>query len=152
MEDDNITRSSRRRAGRACCACHRRKVRCDMVPEGIPCTNCRRDGDVCEPRRRQQKQRRNNVLSAHSKPNQGANAPPRSQEHDTEGERHRWPLLEVCVSGCMTGRLVDLFYLIASDDRRSPTGQWQNEPVQLEAFCYGFRCRSSMRGRRAIDE
>lgn len=63
-----------------------------MVPGGMPCTNCRREGDVCEPRHRQQKQKRNQLL-AHSAPDQAAFS--LSLVDHTEGESHSLPLFEV---------------------------------------------------------
>jgi hypothetical protein len=45
-----------RRASRACACCRTRKVRCDMVDVGHPCTNCRLDKYECEvPARRQRR-------------------------------------------------------------------------------------------------
>ncbi|PVH69031.1 hypothetical protein DL98DRAFT_661897 [Cadophora sp. DSE1049] len=37
----------RRRARKACVACHKRKVRCDVMSRGNTCTNCRLDGITC---------------------------------------------------------------------------------------------------------
>jgi len=37
----------RQRAANACIGCHSRKVRCDAVPFGSPCTNCKRDSKPC---------------------------------------------------------------------------------------------------------
>lgn len=48
-------RPVKRRASRACCCCRARKVRCDVVEHGSPCTNCRLDQVECivsESRRR----------------------------------------------------------------------------------------------------
>lgn len=48
-------RPVKRRASRACCCCRARKVRCDVVEHGAPCTNCRLDQVECivsESRRR----------------------------------------------------------------------------------------------------
>lgn len=42
-------RASRKRAWRACQHCHARKVRCDGVVNGFPCTNCRLDHYDCAP-------------------------------------------------------------------------------------------------------
>lgn len=39
--------SQPRRARVACEACHARKVRCDGVANGFPCTNCRLDSQPC---------------------------------------------------------------------------------------------------------
>lgn len=38
---------SKRRAARACLSCRNRKVRCDVVTGGHPCTNCRLDRIRC---------------------------------------------------------------------------------------------------------
>jgi hypothetical protein len=40
-------RSVKRRASRACHCCRARKVRCDVVESGTPCTNCRLDEVEC---------------------------------------------------------------------------------------------------------
>jgi hypothetical protein len=40
-------RSVKRRASRACHCCRSRKVRCDVVESGTPCTNCRLDEVEC---------------------------------------------------------------------------------------------------------
>ncbi|EXJ75372.1 uncharacterized protein A1O5_02068 [Cladophialophora psammophila CBS 110553] len=40
-------RAARRRASKACYSCRTRKVRCDVVERGVPCTNCRLDGVEC---------------------------------------------------------------------------------------------------------
>ncbi|KAL1966999.1 hypothetical protein VTN77DRAFT_3523 [Rasamsonia byssochlamydoides] len=40
-------RPIKRRASRACCCCRARKVRCDVVENGSPCTNCRLDQVEC---------------------------------------------------------------------------------------------------------
>ena len=48
-------RQIKRRASKACCCCRARKVRCDVVENGSPCTNCRLDEVECvvtESRRR----------------------------------------------------------------------------------------------------
>jgi len=37
----------KRRAAKACLSCRHRKVRCDVVTDGPPCTNCRLDGVNC---------------------------------------------------------------------------------------------------------
>lgn len=39
--------SVKRRASRACLVCRNRKVRCDVVQNGVPCNNCRLDGVSC---------------------------------------------------------------------------------------------------------
>ncbi|PGG95620.1 hypothetical protein AJ79_09945 [Helicocarpus griseus UAMH5409] len=43
----NTTRPVKRRASKACCCCRARKVRCDVVENGSPCTNCRLDEVKC---------------------------------------------------------------------------------------------------------
>ncbi|KAL1953727.1 hypothetical protein VTO42DRAFT_2326 [Malbranchea cinnamomea] len=40
-------RPIKRRASKACCCCRARKVRCDVVENGVPCTNCRLDEVEC---------------------------------------------------------------------------------------------------------
>ncbi|CAG8903028.1 unnamed protein product [Penicillium egyptiacum] len=40
-------RPVKRRASKACCCCRARKVRCDVVENGSPCTNCRLDQVEC---------------------------------------------------------------------------------------------------------
>lgn len=40
-------RAVKRRASKACQCCRSRKVRCDVVESGIPCTNCRLDEVEC---------------------------------------------------------------------------------------------------------
>lgn len=41
------SRPVKRRASKACCCCRARKVRCDVVESGAPCTNCRLDEVEC---------------------------------------------------------------------------------------------------------
>ncbi|EZF33974.1 hypothetical protein H109_03942 [Trichophyton interdigitale MR816] len=43
----NSARPVKRRASKACCCCRARKVRCDVVENGSPCTNCRLDDVEC---------------------------------------------------------------------------------------------------------
>ena len=47
-------KSRPRRAKWACCACHKRKVRCDALTQGTSCTNCKLDMKECviPPRRK----------------------------------------------------------------------------------------------------
>lgn len=40
-------RAAKRRSSRACLSCRCRKVRCDVVNGGVPCTNCRLDSVEC---------------------------------------------------------------------------------------------------------
>lgn len=40
-------KSVKRRAGKACQYCHVRKVRCSVIENGAPCTNCRLDEVEC---------------------------------------------------------------------------------------------------------
>ena len=54
MESIIVTHSSlempirtKRRAAKACWSCRSRKVRCDALHTGIPCTNCRLDRFEC---------------------------------------------------------------------------------------------------------
>ncbi|KLP10410.1 cutinase transcription factor 1 beta [Fusarium fujikuroi] len=48
----------RRRATKACLGCRERKVRCDVVICGPPCTNCYLDGKSCIITQRMNKRRR----------------------------------------------------------------------------------------------
>jgi hypothetical protein len=41
------TKSVKRRAAKACQCCRARKVRCNVVEHGAPCTNCRLDEVEC---------------------------------------------------------------------------------------------------------
>ncbi|KAF3484240.1 C6 transcription factor [Arthroderma uncinatum] len=43
----SAARPVKRRASKACCCCRARKVRCDVVENGSPCTNCRLDDVEC---------------------------------------------------------------------------------------------------------
>ncbi|KAF5010959.1 hypothetical protein FDECE_2922 [Fusarium decemcellulare] len=45
--DTNNDRACKRRASKACLSCRNRKVRCDLVSGGHPCTNCRLDTLDC---------------------------------------------------------------------------------------------------------
>jgi hypothetical protein len=45
--EHNKEQPSKRRAARACLSCRNRKVRCDVVNGGRPCTNCRLDNLTC---------------------------------------------------------------------------------------------------------
>ncbi|TFB00506.1 hypothetical protein CCMA1212_007793 [Trichoderma ghanense] len=55
---------TRLRASHACTVCRIRKVRCDVVVTGFPCTNCRLDSASCKvmPRKRKWEQRVKRVL------------------------------------------------------------------------------------------
>lgn len=48
------TQQVRRRAAKACSTCHARKVKCDVIQVGIPCTKCTRHEFPCsiEPRKK----------------------------------------------------------------------------------------------------
>lgn len=47
--DDNTAseRPWKRRSTKACLSCRNRKVRCDVVTNAVPCTNCRLDSVSC---------------------------------------------------------------------------------------------------------
>ena len=47
MEDEGA-RKKRKRSAVACIGCHRRKVRCNVSWQGIPCSNCVEDGVSCD--------------------------------------------------------------------------------------------------------
>lgn len=56
LSSANANRRSRR-ARVACEVCHERKVRCDGVANGFPCTNCRLDSKACTFRPSRRKRR-----------------------------------------------------------------------------------------------
>lgn len=41
------TAISRKRSAQACLSCRSRKVRCDVISHGLPCTNCELDDKSC---------------------------------------------------------------------------------------------------------
>lgn len=47
QKSDVAGKGKKKRAGRACILCRARKVRCDVVLNGTPCTNCRLDSLDC---------------------------------------------------------------------------------------------------------
>lgn len=47
LSSANKSRPTKRRASKACCCCRARKVRCDVIENGAPCTNCRLDRVDC---------------------------------------------------------------------------------------------------------
>lgn len=62
-------RPVKRRASKACQCCRSRKVRCDVVESGIPCTNCRLDEVECcvtEGKRRKKSTIETDILQQHS--------------------------------------------------------------------------------------
>lgn len=91
-------RASKRRASKACLSCRNRKVRCDVVSGGHPCTNCRLDKFECIVRESYRGRRPNAVGSARpvseSPPpaELGSPSPPRS---DPPRTRHTPPADDV---------------------------------------------------------
>ncbi|OJD16511.1 hypothetical protein AJ78_03324 [Emergomyces pasteurianus Ep9510] len=72
----STSRPVKRRASKACCCCRARKVRCDVVENGSPCTNCRLDEVKCvvtESKRR--KKSRAESGASNPSPSQSANTP-----------------------------------------------------------------------------
>lgn len=66
------SRSVKRRASKACQCCRSRKVRCDVVESGTPCTNCRLDEVECcvtEGKRRRKSGIDTDFLDQHSPAN-----------------------------------------------------------------------------------
>ena len=63
-------RPVKRRASKACHCCRSRKVRCDVVERGTPCTNCRLDMVKCvvHDSKRPKKHHGNNDFLNHSPP------------------------------------------------------------------------------------
>ena len=47
LNGSTLGRPVKRRASRACQCCRTRKVRCNVVEHGAPCTNCRLDEVEC---------------------------------------------------------------------------------------------------------
>ncbi|KAK4078430.1 transcriptional regulator family: Fungal Specific TF [Purpureocillium lilacinum] len=47
-----------KRASKACVCCRARKVRCDVLQTGLPCTKCRADGFDCSVRERKKRRRK----------------------------------------------------------------------------------------------
>ena len=73
-------RNVKRRASKACHCCRSRKVRCDVVESGIPCTNCRLDEVEClvtEGKRRRKSYVEGDLLNHH-------HSPPASLQGDQE--------------------------------------------------------------------
>lgn len=65
------SRNVKRRASKACHCCRSRKVRCDVVESGIPCTNCRLDEVEClvtEGKRRRKSYVDGDLLTHHHSP------------------------------------------------------------------------------------
>lgn len=78
LSSTNANRRSRR-ARVACEVCHERKVRCDGVANGFPCTNCRLDSKACTFRPSRRKRRpaptiQENSPDADSSPSPSPNA------------------------------------------------------------------------------
>jgi hypothetical protein len=54
-------REKKRRASKACSCCRTRKVRCDVLEVGLPCTKCRVDGFDCAVQERKKRRRKNEL-------------------------------------------------------------------------------------------
>ncbi|KAF7550495.1 hypothetical protein G7Z17_g5671 [Cylindrodendrum hubeiense] len=50
--------AQKRRATKACSSCHTRKVRCDMLEVGLPCTKCQAHGFECSVAERKRRRRK----------------------------------------------------------------------------------------------
>ncbi|KAJ6145232.1 hypothetical protein N7470_009127 [Penicillium chermesinum] len=104
------TRPVKRRASKACCCCRARKVRCDVVENGSPCTNCRLDQVECvvtESKRRKKSRvevdapshdspgevSEDNLLHAHRGISEMAPASPSQASVDAEPSHHMPHLL-----------------------------------------------------------
>ncbi|RJE25414.1 Transcription factor [Aspergillus sclerotialis] len=82
-------RPVKRRASKACCCCRSRKVRCDVVENGSPCTNCRLDQVECIVT--ESKRRRKSRVESENK-----NQTPESPEDATEENNHLLRRLSEC--------------------------------------------------------
>lgn len=53
-----VSNEKKRRASKACSCCRARKIRCDVLERGLPCTKCRVDGFECLVRERKKRRRK----------------------------------------------------------------------------------------------
>lgn len=56
-----LPKHTRARASKACSSCHARKVRCDVLSRGHPCTQCDESGFRCEVNERKKRRRKSAV-------------------------------------------------------------------------------------------
>jgi Fungal Zn(2)-Cys(6) binuclear cluster domain len=148
-------RTVKRRASRACHCCRSRKVRCDVVESGTPCTNCRLDEVECmvSDSKRRKRPRADGEVSNQSPESsndsseevQGFNsydntgvqnipatldeflaaAPPGSLEFETE---HHFPHM-LCMSPCLRKRVPQL--IMPRSNARSPSNQRRTSPPNV---------------------
>ncbi|KAL1861882.1 hypothetical protein Plec18167_001333 [Paecilomyces lecythidis] len=74
-------RPVKRRASKACCCCRARKVRCDVVENGSPCTNCRLDQVECVVT--ESKRRKKSRGDAEANANQASDSPADTSEDNS---------------------------------------------------------------------
>lgn len=55
----DVSNEKKRRASKACSCCRTRKIRCDVLERGLPCTKCRADGFECLVQARKKRRRKN---------------------------------------------------------------------------------------------
>ncbi|KAH7118295.1 hypothetical protein B0J13DRAFT_532869 [Dactylonectria estremocensis] len=74
QSDSSVSESKRRRSARACLACRKRKVRCDVTQDDS-CTNCQLDGITCEiaPRQSNPKNKVTETVSLECQPDEAIN-------------------------------------------------------------------------------
>ncbi|TPX17885.1 uncharacterized protein E0L32_002986 [Thyridium curvatum] len=87
-------RAAKRRSSRACLSCRSRKVRCDVVNSGVPCTNCRLDDVDCVLKESSRGRKPNSTVARHraassTAPQSAGPAPqqdtsPHSHDHDAD--------------------------------------------------------------------
>ncbi|KAK5988246.1 Cutinase transcription factor 1 beta-like protein [Cladobotryum mycophilum] len=58
--------SKKRRASKACSCCRTRKIRCDVLQTGLPCTKCRIDGFECAVEDRKKRRKRSETSDQES--------------------------------------------------------------------------------------
>lgn len=66
------------RAAKACTSCHSRKVRCDVLEIGQPCTSCQNHGFECVLSKRKRRRQRNEEAESNTIPRKHAKPYPQS--------------------------------------------------------------------------
>ncbi|KAJ5951802.1 uncharacterized protein N7479_010215 [Penicillium vulpinum] len=78
-------RPVKRRASKACCCCRARKVRCDVVENGSPCTNCRLDQVECVVTESKRRKKSRVEIENHSESPEASEENPFHQLSDLSG-------------------------------------------------------------------
>ncbi|KAJ5820424.1 fungal-specific transcription factor domain-containing protein [Penicillium riverlandense] len=162
--NDAVQHCKKRRASHVCQGCRKRKVKCDLVVSGTPCSNCREDGIACielESKRgrryRQQKRRLDHAASNPSPPSSSAfdrgssacNVAPSSHEHIPTQAANALSYPEESAS-CLDG------YISASRQVLSQLSHFVELPAYVKAIHAGFDSENigvlASRGALAIPE